>query len=420
MKKPIIDPDPFTPIDFWAPVIQAGQAQITILEETFLPDRVLPPFQTQEFKAWAERFQDCDTESDDFLRMSIGLIYNPDACPACRMEAAMFLSEDFDIVEGFQDLTPEVLADLEARVAWIEHDFRDMEHVCSWAPYRPGVRVRSPLRWAGGKSRVAELIASLLPAHETYAEIFAGGGSLFFAKSPALHEQLNDLDPDVANFYQVVKDCPWELAAEFAWCLISRRVFRALAAMDPEMIDDPVYRAYRFFYLNQAGFGGEMKHPRFSFSANDGGGGNRLVGALDSLDKRLFYASERLRFANAAITHLDWRDCLDQNDRPGTLLYLDPPYLRNSVNYRFNMAGLEAHTELARRLRQAHCSWILSSNDLPEIRELYAGFNILPLAWAAGMPAQHSCQGKRYRNQELLIANFELREPGQVLASEKA
>lgn len=405
-KRPIINPDPITLHDVWGPLVRSRQVQMAILEESLTPDRCPAPPASDLLSGWKDRYQGADSESDDCLRFSIGLIYSPEVCPACRAEAAMFLAEDWDIVATFSDLTDAALEDLEGRIAWIEHTFLSAEHVCAWPPYRPGLKVRSPIRWAGGKSRAAGRIIAMLPSHDRYIEVFAGGASVFFAKSPAPNETLNDLDPDVINFFRVVQSMPWDLAAAFAWTLVSRQEFQDLADIDPNTISDPVERARRWYYLLMAGFGGEMKFPRFSFSMNDGGGGNRLVGALASLPRRLFYASERLRHSNAQLTSLDWRDCLDLNEAPGSLFYLDPPYISNKVNYIFNMASLEAHTQLAERLRSCESPWVLSLNDCPAARDLYRGFNIHSLEWSSGMPSAHSCTGPRYRNLELLITNF--------------
>ena len=65
--------------------------------------------------------------------------------------------------------------------------------------------IKSPLRYPGGKSRVAEKIASLVPPFEEYREPFVGGGSVFFAlkqKFPDKKFWINDIYTELANFWR--------------------------------------------------------------------------------------------------------------------------------------------------------------------------------------------------------------------------
>lgn len=70
-------------------------------------------------------------------------------------------------------------------------------------------RLRSPIWWFGGKGN---LVARLLPlldfSTHIYCEPFAGGASVLFGRDPSLAkvEVLNDLNGDLHNFYQVLRD----------------------------------------------------------------------------------------------------------------------------------------------------------------------------------------------------------------------
>ena len=61
----------------------------------------------------------------------------------------------------------------------------------------------SPLRWQGGKSRLADFIVNLFPKHLAYVETCCGGASVFFAKprDASKAEILNDRDGELINFY---------------------------------------------------------------------------------------------------------------------------------------------------------------------------------------------------------------------------
>lgn len=267
--------------------------------------------------------------------------------------------------------------------------------------------IPSPLRWAGGKSRLRRTLIPMLPEHRRYADPFAGAAWILFGKPRSESETLNDLDGELANFYRVLRDRTEELIESFCWELAARAEFERLAGTDPGTLDD-VERAHRFFYLVMAGWGGETLHPRFHTAIRDGGHGNRLIGALLNLRGRMEPAARRL--AGVEITNLDWRECIDRHDRPDTLLYLDPPYAGNGVNYRYNMRGEEEHRELTRRLEGAGCRWVLSTYDSSLAHEMLAGFHQVPVSWKSGLRA--GPEGGRKTNRELLVMNF---KPGGQL-----
>ena len=92
-------------------------------------------------------------------------------------------------------------------------------------------------------------------------------------------------------------------------------------------------------------------------------------------------------------------------DRPGTVMYVDPPYPGNGCNYAHNMRDWESHHELAERLHKTKCKWILSSYDMSEIRELFARHYIISVQSASGMRVKKN-DTSRVLNQEVLITNY--------------
>ena len=266
--------------------------------------------------------------------------------------------------------------------------------------------LNSPFKWVGGKSRLRKFIIPMIPPHTCYVEPFAGAAWVLFGKPRSDVEVLNDIDQELITFFRVVKEQPEDLIASFEWELASRAEFNRLASLNPLALND-VQRAHRFYYLIMAGWGGEALYPRFQTSTRDGGHGNRLIGALKTLRNRLLPIHERLR--TVLIENLDWRECLERYDSPSTVLYLDPPYLGNGVNYKFNMRSEQDHRILADRLRTIEGLWILSSYDSTEIRTLFHGYHVTPIKSSSGMRTSKEDQQrghKRTINQEVLITNF--------------
>ena len=272
--------------------------------------------------------------------------------------------------------------------------------------------INSPFKWVGGKSRLRKQIIELLPAHSCYVEPFAGAAWVLFGKPPSDVEVLNDIDQDLITFFRVVKENPEELIASFEWELVSRAEFERLAKLDATQLTD-VQRAHRFYYLIMASWGGEFHYPRFQTSIEDGGHGNRLFGALQTLRKRVMPVYERLR--TVIIENLDWRECIDRYDRPGVVMYIDPPYPENGCNYKYNMREKDAHDALAQRLHGTRCQWIVSSYDTPYVRSLFDGYTVIPVQSASGMLTEKN-GNTRVINREVLITNFSLTEEVSVLS----
>lgn len=261
----------------------------------------------------------------------------------------------------------------------------------------------SPFKWIGGKSRLKRHIINLIPKHSCYLELFGGAGWVLFGKRPSPVEIFNDIDQDLISFFRVVKERPEELIASFDLELVSRAEFNRQKDLDQLTLTD-VQRAHRFYYLIMAGWGGELNYPRFQTAISDGGGGNRLVGALRTLRARLEPVHRRL--SSVLIECLDWRKCLDRYDREGVVAYIDPPYPGNGCNYAHNIREWPEHRELAQRLLRSKCKWIYSSYDLPEIRDLFTGCHVVKVSSASGMVTKKG-GSDRVMNVEVLITNFE-------------
>lgn len=264
--------------------------------------------------------------------------------------------------------------------------------------------VNSPFKWVGGKSRLRKYIIDLLPIHTCYVEPFCGAAWVLFGKKASDVEVINDIDHNLINFFRVVKEKPDELIASFEWELVARAEFERLAALDPATLTD-VQLAHRFYYLIMAGWGGELNYPRFQTSISDGGHGNRLIGALKTLRSRIEPVHERLK--TVIIENLDWNQCIDRYDRSGTVMYIDPPYPKNKVNYAHNMRDWADHYKIAERLSETQCKWILSSYDSQEVRDLFRNFNIVSVQAASGMNIEKN-GNERVLNKEVLITNYEL------------
>ncbi len=251
--------------------------------------------------------------------------------------------------------------------------------------------MHGPFSYIGGKRALANQIIAVFPEHKTYVEPFAGGAQVFFHKAPSKVEVLNDLDHEIVNFYRVCQEHYEELVRYVRFALVSRAWFDLLQLTDPKTLTD-IQRAARHLYLSKNCYAGLVRHRNYSLRVDEPPGFNpeRIPSLIEETHHRL---------ARVQIECLPYEEILVRYDRPTTLFYLDPPYYDRKL-YRYNLEREEFGT-IAERLSKLKGKFVLSLNDVPEVRSLFKTFRI------KGIETAYTAQkvaGRRY--QELLITNF--------------
>lgn len=201
--------------------------------------------------------------------------------------------------------------------------------------------------------------------HDAYAEPFVGMGGVFLRRTRApVTEIINDFNRDIATVFRVLQRHHSALITELRWSLTSRAEFERLLDVPPDTLTD-LERASRFLYLQRLGFGGKVAGRTFGVDRQSTARFNstRLVSTLEAIHKRL---------AGVWIDCLPWCQFIDRWDRPGALFYLDPPYWGTEGAYGHDLFGRDDFERLAARLRTLRGRFILSVNDVPELRMLFA------------------------------------------------
>lgn len=251
--------------------------------------------------------------------------------------------------------------------------------------------MQGPFPYVGGKNRLAKKIIALLPEHTTYVEPFAGGAQVFFNKQPSPVEVLNDLNEDIVNFFRVCQSHYEELIRYLRFSVASRRVHALLTDTPPQILTD-IQRAARFFYLQKNSFGGLVVRRNFHYS---------VVARPNFKPERIpdLLANTHRRLEKTQIECLPYQDVIKKYDRPTTFFYLDPPYWDREL-YKYNLKEAD-FVSLEKLLRRIKGKFMLSLNDVPEVRKLFSRFKISDVMLAYS--AQKNV-GKRYA--EVIIQNY--------------
>lgn len=235
--------------------------------------------------------------------------------------------------------------------------------------------VSPPAAYIGGKRQLARTISEKIQAipHDVYAEPFVGMGGVFFRRNTKPKaEIINDRSGDVANLFRILQRHYPQFIDTLRFQITSRHEFDRLNASEPKSLTD-LERAARFLYLQRLSFGGKVAGRSFGVDVTRGSRFN-----LTTLAPLLQDVHERL--ASVVIEKLDWSNFIDRYDRLGTLFYLDPPYWGSEDYYGKELFSRDQYEVMAGRLAQVKGRFILSINDVPEIRNIFSGFTIEEVA----------------------------------------
>lgn len=227
--------------------------------------------------------------------------------------------------------------------------------------------VRPVAPYIGGKRSLAKRLVERIDAipHDLYAEPFVGMGGVFFRRGRRPRKEvINDISTDVVNLFRLLQRHYQQLLDVLKWQVCSRAEFERLVALDASRLTD-LERAARFLYLQRASFGAvgrrygvtRTQPARFDLI--------KLVPLLEDAHERL---------CGVDIERLPYADFIATYDTSGSLFYLDPPYYGTEDYYGPGVFSRDDFERLRGLLDTIKGSFILSINDHPRVREIFAGF----------------------------------------------
>lgn len=243
-------------------------------------------------------------------------------------------------------------------------------------------RYLSPLRYPGGKARVAPYLAALIrqqPKRPTvYAEPFAGGAGAalrLLVDEVVRTVRLNDLSPCIAAFWRCVFFDTEAFAKRIENASVNVERWheaRAVFASPTQQTDAEL--GFATFYLNRCNRSGILNA--------------RPIGGLDQsgdwkIDARFNRADLAARVRHLGqyrrrvqVTQLDAREFLSLLEPMAgdVFAYVDPPYIVQGEELYLDSLSYDDHRELAAQLRRTHLPWLLTYDVSERVtEELYSG-----------------------------------------------
>ena len=265
--------------------------------------------------------------------------------------------------------------------------------------------VKTPLRYPGGKSRVAELLVDLMPDFKEYREPFLGGGSVYLTavqKHPDCKFWINDLYYDLYCFWDEAK---FDIGSLVDDVRTIRKEYdgRGRELHDKLVAEIPGYgthdKAVAFFAINRTTFSGTSLSGGYS---------------QESFDKRFTPSSiDRLEkigplLQDTKITCLDYSELL-REPGDGVFIFLDPPYYTATKSALYGKNGeLHKgfdHERFAEEVKNCPHKWMITYDNCDYVKEMYKDFNVIPFEFAYGM--RNVTANAEMTGKEVLITNYE-------------
>lgn len=260
--------------------------------------------------------------------------------------------------------------------------------------------MNSFMSWVGGKKALRDdVIIRMPPFYDKYIEVFGGAGWVLFRKTPEHEaEVFNDFNSNLVNLYRCVRDNPAKLKYKLRYVLNSREDFRWLVFLHKKGIFTRFHDydgAAKFYQLIRYSYGSALE----SFASQS----HSIWNDFPLIDM----ASRRLQ--KVIIENQDFEVLIKHYDSPGSFFYCDPPYYATESYYKDVGFTKNDHVRLRDTLSKIKGKFLVSYNDCPEIRELWAyeGIHIESVSRMDNFRQRYS-GGAMYN--ELFISNYDTSE----------
>src|SRR5579859_5330128 len=259
--------------------------------------------------------------------------------------------------------------------------------------------------WYGGKYSHLNWLSPLLPQTTHYCEPFGGSAAVLLNREPAPIETYNDIDSEIVNFFQVLRECKEELIEAIGLTPFSREEFERAIAPPSQKLSD-LERARRFFIrarqvrtgLAQTASAGRWANCLLTSRAGMAGAVSRWLGSVEGLSE-IVQRLLRVQIENAPAVEV-----IKRYDSPETLFYCDPPYPHDSRGddqaYGYEMTD-EQHRELAHVLHNVRGKVALSGYHCDLMLELYSD-------WHHIEADPKNCHTSKQLRTEVLWVNYEI------------
>lgn len=241
----------------------------------------------------------------------------------------------------------------------------------------------TPLRYPGGKGKLSEFVKNILKKNDLvdgeYCEPYAGGAAV--ALELLMHEyvtriHINDISRPLYALWRSVLDMPEEFSRKIRDATLSVRAWDRHKRIFSHPNDhDDLELGFAAFYLNRTNrsgilnggiIGGRAQKSEWGIDARYNA--RDLIARVEAIasmrDRIAVYQQDAAEFLVDVVAELPRR----------TLVYLDPPYFVKGSELYIDHYKADDHTAIARLVHKIKQPWLVSYDDVPQIRALYGRY----------------------------------------------
>lgn len=271
------------------------------------------------------------------------------------------------------------------------------------------MKLKTPTSYYGGKQNLVTTILPLLPKHKLYAEVFVGGGAIFWAKEPSEVEVINDTNRELINFYEVVQNEFVELEKMIRISLHSRSLFNDAIVIyqNPHMFSR-IKRAWAVWAQAAQSFS-SMLDGTWGYDKSKG-----TTSAKITNKREAFTLDYSIRIQNVQIECTDALRIINSRDTEDSFFYCDPPYFNSDCGH-YDGYTKEDFEMLLKTLSSIKGKFLMSSYPSDILKEYTQAHGWQTKQLEQTVSVANNTGKPQKKKIEVLTANYDLNNPREDL-----
>lgn len=243
----------------------------------------------------------------------------------------------------------------------------------------------SPLRYPGGKNRLAKFIANLCVENNInghYVEPYSGGASValyLLIKNVMQKITINDYDRSIYAFWYSVLNCTDKLCELIYNIEINVENWQKARAIQQNKENAKLLElGFSTFFLNRTNISGIIRGGIIGGKDQNGKFKIDCRYNKNELIKRIKLIS--IYKKQIDLHNLDAIDLIQNINKKSisnnSIFYFDPPYFQKGASLYMNHYTNSQHFEISQAIKKIkNFNWIISYDDTPEIEKIYNWVN---------------------------------------------
>lgn len=218
------------------------------------------------------------------------------------------------------------------------------------------------IRRRGNKTKLADNISAYFPKHSIYFEPFFGAGGMFFNLNPkAQYNYLNDLDNEIFNLFEVMREEPQRLYDLLELMPLHNGLFKKILKdkRTNKQLGN-ITKAANFLYLSNYSLYGSGETLVF----RTGNSKQILLTKYKQTIDMLLKGNIFFNNINATDFIKTWSFRTDK-DASDTFIYCDPPYINTGNRYSTAKWTLNNLTDLVDTMNSRNLRYAISEFSTP-------------------------------------------------------